>query len=153
MSYSVKKNITNIISSTLLTLVYSIIIYTKYQNGDFDTSNIFSFWAMVILILIPISVGVKIVSMIVLNIIDTAVSSIKGNDLEQDSALDERDKLIVLKSFYGSMMIFVIGFIVALLTQVFGASGHVFFIVIYAFGYATDIASEGMNIYYNRKGI
>lgn len=158
MSYQEKKSITNIISSIVITTVYALIVNSKYQNGDFDTTNIFKFWAMIILIFIGVSVVAKIVSMIVFHIGNEIGVSIKNeitgsDEVAHEDIVDERDKLIVLKTNVVSMYIFIIGFALALVTQLFDVSNHWFFITFVVFGFVADIASEIMTIKYYRKGV
>jgi len=154
MTYNEKNSLTNIISSIVITLVYGIIIYQKYLNGSLDDSNIFRFWAIIILIYIPISIVARIIIMIIFRITESVVQAAKGNDIEDEiDIVDERDRLIQVKASAKSMYIFAIGFIVALMTQLFNVSNHVFFIVLAGFGLITDIVSEILMIKYYRRGV
>lgn len=153
MSYQEKRSLTNIVSSVVITGVYAIVMYQRYLNGAFDTSNVMSFWAMLILIFIPISVIARIIIMILFHISEAVVKTAKGEELDIDEVTDERDKMISLRANNISMMIFVVGFIVALATQLFDVSNHVFFILIITFGLITDIVSETFTILYYRRGI
>jgi len=154
MSYQEKKSVTNIISSIVITTIYGLIMYQRYLNGSMDTSNIIKFWAVVLLIFIPISIIARIIIMIVFHVIEAIIQTAKGEepDAEMD-VTDERDKLIQLKSTTISMYIFSIGFILALGTQLFDVSNHVFFIVLLAMGFLADIVSESLMIKYYRSGV
>ncbi|MDA3932319.1 MAG: hypothetical protein PF513_06240 [Tenericutes bacterium] len=153
MTYNEKKNITNILSGILIAVVYGIIIYQKYLNGVLDDSNIFRFWAIIILIFIPISIGARIIIMIIFHIFEAVVQASKGNDIEDEmDIVDERDKLIQVKASVISMYIFAFGFVLALITQLFNVSNHVFFIVLVITGLLTDIVSESLMIRYYRRG-
>ncbi|XMB73047.1 hypothetical protein RJI07_03825 [Mycoplasmatota bacterium WC30] len=154
MSYNEKKSLTNIISSVLITTIYAFIIYQKYLNGVLDDSNIFKFWAIIILIFIPISIVARIIIMIIFHILESVVRAAQGEDIEDEMDItDERDKLIQMKSTAISTYIFCIGFILALVTQLFDISNHVFFIVLIGFGLITDVVSELLIIRYYRKGV
>ena len=158
MTYHEKRSLVNIFSTVVLTGVYALVIYNKYMNGDFDLSNILRFWAIVILIFIPISIVARIVIMIIFSIgnsIGTAIKNeIKGEDEEPfEDVVDERDKLISLKATRISMAIFVAGFIAALISQLFDTSNHLFFIVIVSFGVLSDVATEIATIRYYRRGV
>ncbi|MCK5732366.1 MAG: hypothetical protein KAH13_05060 [Tenericutes bacterium] len=154
MTYNEKKSLTNIVSSVLITTIYAIIIYQKYLNGVLDDSNIFKFWAIIILIFIPISIVARIIIMIVFHILESVVQTAKGNDIEDEmDVVDERDKLIQVKSTATSMYIFMLGFVLALVTQLFNASNHVFFIVLVVSSLITDIVSESLIIRYYRRGV
>ncbi len=154
MSYNEKKRVTNILSSVLITAIYAIIIYQKYLNGGLDDADIFKFWAIVILIFIPISIIARIIIMIVFHILESVVQAAQGKDIEDEiDIVDERDKLIQMKASAISMYIFILGFILALATQLFDVSNHVFFIVLIVAGLITDIVSESLMIRYYRRGV
>jgi len=154
MTYNEKKSLTNIISSVLITSVYSIITYQKYLNGGLDDSNIFRFWAIIILIFIPISIVARIIIMIIFHILEAIVQAAQGNDIEDEmDIVDERDKLIQMKASAISMYIFSFGFVLALVTQLFNVSNHLFFFVLIGAGLITDIVSESIMIRYYRRGI
>lgn len=155
MSYQEKKSVTNIISSVVITTVYAIIMYQRYLNGGLSDSNIFKFWAIIILIFIPISIIARIIIMIIFHILESVVQAAQGNDIEDviDEVVDERDKLVQMKANSISMYIFSLGFIVALATQLFEVSNHLFFIVMIAFGLITDVVSESLMIRFYRRGV
>lgn len=154
MTYNEKKSLTNIISSILITSIYGIIIYQKYLNGAINDSDIFRFWAIIILIFIPISIVARIVIMIIFHIIEAVVQTAQGKEIEDEmDVTDERDKIIHMKASTISMYIFSLGFIAALATQLFDVSNHVFFIVLLAAGLITDVVSESLMIRYYRRGI
>lgn len=155
MTYQEKKSVTNIISSVLITAIYAVIMYQRYLNGNLDDSNIFHFWAVIILIFIPISIVARIIIMIVFHILESVVQAAKGNEMEGaiDEVVDERDKRIQMKASAISMYIFSLGFVVALFTQLFDVSGHLFFIIMIAAGLVTDIVSESLMIRYYRRGV
>jgi len=152
MSYQEKRSITNMISSVLITGIYTYIQYQRYLNGAIDDSNIFKFWAVIILVFIPITVISKIVIMIIFHIINAVVQTAKGEEIEEEVS-DERDKLIEMKASRNSMFVFAIGFIIALITQLYDVSPHVFFITMIVFGFITDIVSELLTIKYYRRGV
>lgn len=154
MSYNEKKSVTNIISSLLITIIYAIVVYQKYLNGALDASDIFRFWAIVILVFIPISIVARIIIMIVFHIFEAVLQAAKGKDIEDEmDIVDERDKLIQMKTSATSMYIFAFGFIIALVTQLFEVSHHIFFIVLIIAGLITDIVSESLMIRYYRRGV
>jgi hypothetical protein len=154
MTYNEKKSLTNIISSILITTIYAVVIYQKYLNGTLDDANIFKFWAIIILIFIPISIVARIIIMIIFHIIESVFQTVKGEEIEDEmDIVDERDKLIQVKSSAISMYVFALGFIVALVTQLFNVSNHVFFIVLIVAGLISDIVSESLIIRYYRRGV
>ena len=154
MSYQEKKSLTNIISSILITSIYGIIMYQKYSNGGLEYTSIFKLWAVVILIFIPISIIARIIIMIVFHILDSVVQTAQGKeDVGEFEAVDERDKLVQMNANSISMYIFSFGFMVALATQLFDVSNHLFFITMIIFGLITDVVSESLMIRFYRRGV
>ena len=154
MSYQEKKKVTNIISSILITTIYAIVIYNLYLDGSMDASNVFRFWAIIILIFIPISIVARIIIMILFHIFDAVVETAKGNEYEEELDItDERDKRIEMKASYIGLMVFSAGFMIALATQLFDVSNHIFFITLVVAGLITDILSEALGIYFYRRGV
>jgi uncharacterized membrane protein (UPF0136 family) len=44
MSYHEKKSIVSLISTLVIFVIYFIVVFHKYQNGNLDSTNVFSFW-------------------------------------------------------------------------------------------------------------
>ncbi|MDY0295375.1 MAG: hypothetical protein RBQ71_06155 [Acholeplasmataceae bacterium] len=153
MTYQETKSLTNIISTIAITGIYAIIIYQRVLNGIADTSDVFKFWALTILIFIPISIAARIIIMIIFSIINATVQTAKGEEIDIDDVVDERDKLIELKSMRISLIIFSLGFIIALGTQLIDMSHHMFFITLIAFGLISEIVSDISMMVYYRKGV
>jgi hypothetical protein len=154
MSYQEKKSVTNIVSSILITGVYTLIMYQKYLSGSLDDSNIFKFWAIILLIFIPISIVARIIIMIFFHILEAIVQTAKGNEFDDQLEVeDERDKLIGMKASRVSMISFFLFFILAFITQLFNVSNHLFFITLILGGFLTDLISEILTIRYYRKGV
>ena len=77
MSAQEKRSLLNLVFSILFTVVYGIIVYIKYNNGDFDTSNEMRLWSVIILIFIPISIAARIVATIMFSIINSIANEIE----------------------------------------------------------------------------
>lgn len=153
MSYQEKRSLTYLFTNIILFVTYGLIIYNRYQAGGFDTTNLMRFWAIVILIYIPITIVVRIVVTILFVILNTIANEIQGNEQDDVNVVDERDRLIELKTTRIEMIVFASGFLFALLSQVFDQSIHVFFLILIGFGFVTDVFSELMNFRYYRKGV
>ncbi|MCK4523970.1 hypothetical protein KAU15_03495, partial [candidate division WOR-3 bacterium] len=143
----------NIFSTIIITGIYAIIIYQRYLNGTVDTTDVFRFWAVTILIFIPISIVARIFIMILFSIVNAAVLTAKGEDIDDNDIIDERDKLIELKATKISLIVFSLGFILALVTQVTDMSNHMFFITLIISGVLAEIVSELLTVIYYRKGV
>lgn len=143
MSYQERKTLTNLIGTVLVNVIYWIIIYNRYLSGAFDTENMLRFFAVVILILVPVSIVGRIVTTIVFSIINSIINEVKGEEQDED-IIDERDQLYELKAMRVSLVFFSVGFIVALLLVLFNYSISHFFITIIIFGFLSEVVG---NIY------
>lgn len=153
MTYKEKLSLANIGSSILVSVIYTMIMFSRYQGGLLDDSNIFKMWAWIFIIFIPITVVSKIVMLIVFHIVEAVSLTVKGEDMDDlDPVTDERDKLIELKSDRLSMYIFTAGFGFAMFTQLFDVSNHIFFIIVFGFGFFADVLSEGLKFLYYKRG-
>lgn len=153
MSYQENRSLTNILSSIIITGVYALVVYQRYLNGSVDTTDVFRFWAITILIFIPISVVARIIILIIFSVINATVQTVKGEEVDVEDFYDERDKLIELKATQISLIIFSLGFILSLITQLTDMSNHMFFITLIIFGVISEVASEVVKIIYYRKGV
>ncbi|MBI9106406.1 MAG: hypothetical protein JEZ04_06625 [Spirochaetales bacterium] len=153
MSYQESKSLTNIFSTIIITGIYALIVYRRYLNGTVDTTDVFKFWAITILIFIPVSIVVRIIIMIFFSIGTSVVQTVKGEEAGVMEIVDERDKLIELKATRISLITFSFGFIIALITQAANMNDHLFFITLIVFGVITEIVSELSTIIYYRKGV
>lgn len=153
MSYQESKSLTNTISTIIITGIYALVVYQRVLAGIADTTDVFRFWAITILIFIPISIVARIIIMIIFSIINAVVQTAKGEEIEDVDIVDERDKLIELKTMRISLIVFALGFILALVTQVTQMSNHMFFITIIIFGVISEVVSDTTTIIYYRKGV
>lgn len=153
MSYQEQRSLTYLITNIILFTVYGLIIYNRYQAGQFDTDNLMRFWAIVILLYIPITIIARIVVTIVFVILHAIVSEVAGEGADEVNMVsDERDKLIEMKSSQIELILIGVGFVAALVTQLFGLSVHAFFLTFVGFMFATDVLSEIANLRYYRRG-
>ncbi len=153
MTYQEKRSVTYLVTTILAIAIYGTIVCNKFNAGDYDTSNLMKFWAFRVLWYIPIVIGVRIVTEILLNIFQAISNEIRGEGQEDLGIQDERDKLIELKAERVSMWIFSVGFVFALITQAMEYSVHWFFLSMIVFGIIGEVVSEGLKIKYYRKGV
>ncbi len=153
MTYQERRSLTNIVMTILVTGIYALIVYAKYNNGDFDTDNMMRLWSLIILVFIPISVAARIVMLIIFRIFAEISDEVKGSKEIDRDIVDERDKLIELKANRNSLIVFALGFMLALLTQVLEYSVSAFFITLVAGGFVSDIISNISEIVYYRRGV
>jgi len=148
MSYQEKETLVSLISSVLIFGGYCLYVFQKYQEQIFNTPNDLRFWATAVLILIPVSIVATIIINIVFNIINTIVTKVE----EDPSFTDERDKLIQLKAIQISHWTFVVGFFLAMGSQVIDMPPYVMFIVLVFSGFVSSLAADIAKLYFYRKG-
>jgi hypothetical protein len=148
MSYQEKRSIVSMLSTILITAAYFFYILHGVRIGSLDPANVFRFWGWVILILIPVSIVARIIIYIVFSIVHTMATK------ECDPPFnDERDKLIGLKATRNAHWVFVVGFLLAMVSQVAGMAPSVMFMVLIGFGFVSDLAGEISQLYFYRQGV
>ena len=152
MSYQERRSLFNLILTVLFTVIYGVIVLNRYNNGLYDTSNMMKFWSTIILVYIPLSIVARIVAAIIHRIFGEITDEITGNKEDRD-VMDERDKLIELKSDRISQFVFVFGFIIALFTQLYSDNVSLFFIAMLAGGVIGEVFGNIMQIIFYRRGI
>lgn len=153
MSFQEKRSLYNLVWSTVVNVVFFIVINSMYQNGRFNTSNMMKFWSLIIIILIVVSVVSKIIGAILFRIIGEIGDEIKGEKLDDRDIVDERDKLIELKSDRAANLFFVFAFIIGCILQLLDYSLSSFFISLLIGGFIGEIGSHSLQIYYYRRGV
>jgi hypothetical protein len=148
MSYQEKKSIANLISSILIFGCYSWYVWEYQLSGNPAAADLPAFWASVILVLIPVSIVAKII----IAIISTILYRITTNETEP-SFMDERDKLIELKSTRNSHYVFVAGVLLGMGALVLKMPVHVLFLFIIGAGFLSEVMSVATQLYFYRKGI
>jgi hypothetical protein len=148
MSSQEKQAIVSLITTLLITPLYSIFMAQRYPHASAYSPEVFRFWGTFLLILIPVSIVANIVIHIVFSIINTIATR------EEESSLsDERDKLIVLKSQRNAGFVFILGFVIAMGSLAFDQPPTVMFITLIASGMLTSIVTDVSSLYYYRKGV
>jgi hypothetical protein len=148
MSYQEKKNIVSLISTILIFGFYCLYVFQTYQEGRIDSTDSWSFWGSVILILIPVSIVAKIIIHIVFSIINTIATNEK-----EPSFSDELDKLIGLKATRNSHYVFTIGFVLSMVPLVMDMSPSVMFIILILSGLVSEVVGIITQLYLYRKGV
>lgn len=152
MNYGEGRTFAELISSVSTLIVYGIAVGLGLYYEYIVITDVLQFWAIIILIYIPLSIIVRIIVHILYNIGNSVAHEIKGG-FPDTEVVDERDKLIMLKATRNSMFLFIVGFFVGLIFLAFQFSPHYFFGSIVVFGVLTDLTSTMLTIFYYRKGV
>jgi uncharacterized membrane protein len=148
MSYREKENIVNILSGLLITGIYAWIIYQKHLQGQFDLTEDFSKWGVILLVFMGVSIVARIIIYIIFHILNYIATR------EEDIPVaDERDKLIKLKATRNSYYVFSAGFILGVISLAIGMPVYWIFIAFVGSGLLAEIVDNSSQMYYYRKGV
>ena len=147
MSYQERRALVSVISTIVITVLYSIYMLQRYPDAVDYSPEIFHFWGSFFLILIPVTIAAKIAITILFSIFST-VTTQEG----EPSVTDERDTLIELKSNRNGLYVFSIGFLLAMATLVISQPPAVMFIGLISAGVLSEIVSEISQFYFYRRG-
>ncbi len=148
MSFQEKRTIFSVTSGWIITFFYALYVYQTYQDEIWATPVDLGFWGKTLLILIPVSIGARIIAHIIFHI----VYKVTTNDKDVD-VTDERDKLIELKSERVSHWIFMLGFIAAMASLTFDVPEYTMFLIFFGGGLISELAQAITALYFYRKGI
>jgi hypothetical protein len=148
MSYQEKQNIVNIFSGLLITSIYAYIIYQKQLGGELDLLTNYREWGLLFIIFIGVSIVARIIIQIIFHIINAIAT--RTEDVPKD---DERDKLVKLKSTRNSHYVFITGFTFSMIMLAIGWPVYSLFIIYIITGLLSEIADNGSQIYFYRKGV
>jgi hypothetical protein len=165
MSYQEKRTITSIVTGALVLGAYCIYAFGKVQSGA-DIQGDLKFWASTMLFFIGIGIVAGIVIQIVFHILLSISIAVKeqirnghvdDKEIEKtigaDMVEDEMDKLIELKSNRIGFIFAGIGFVAALVSQVFNYSPVVMLNIMFISFSAGSMFEGFAQLYYYRKGI
>lgn len=148
MTYQEKKSIVSLISTIVIFIVYCAYMYPQYPVGVEDTTETFRFWGSFVLVLTLVSIVAHIVNHIVFNIVFRVTTGEK-----EPSFADEMDKMIELKSFRNSFLVFILGFLLAMGALVIEQPLQVMFVILIIFGFISDVVCSYSKFYHYRKGV
>ena len=148
MSYQERRTVVSLISTILITVIYSVAMFQRYTPTTSYSVETFHYWGAFLLILIPVSIVAKIVIYIVFSILNTIATKEK-----EPSFTDERDKLIELKAARNSLYTFTAGFLLAMASLVLDMPPNVMFILLICAGVMSDVIGEVSHLYFYRRGV
>lgn len=148
MSYQEKRSLVNLISSVLITALYSAFMIQRYPQADAYSREVFYFWGTFFLILIPVSIVARILIYILFSIVNAIATR------EEDPPIvDEREKLIELRGGQLSRYVFALGVMLAMGSLVVGLPPDAMFIILICAAVVSEIVSETAQFYFYRQGL
>ncbi len=151
MSIQVQKAVFNFVTTILL--IGGYLFYVFGIQGDVNLSKVLDiqFWGIFILKLTVLMVVAKIILFILFAIF----KKVKNRNMDEEDLefMDERDKLIEMKSDRYSHWIAMFGFMVSMIPVSMGYSVQYMFITILIFGFVSALMSDVWKVYFYKKGI
>jgi uncharacterized membrane protein YfcA len=147
MTYQERRAIVSVISTLLISTLYSAYMAQRYPEASAYSAEVFRFWGAFFLILIPVSIVAKIIIYILFSIFNTVTTR-----EQEPSITDERDKLIDLKATRNSLVVFTAGFLAGMLAAALGQPPTVMFIAFIASGVLAEVVSDLSQFYFYRRG-
>lgn len=148
MSYQEKKNIVSLISTFVIFGSYCLYVYLRYNDAILEGEELFRFWGAVILVLIPVTIVAKIIIEIVFNIVNRITTKEK-----EPTFADELDKLIELKAMRAGYFVFILGFLLAMGSQVLHMGPAAMFVILILAGFTSEASCVIARLYHYRKGV
>jgi hypothetical protein len=147
MSFQERRALVSLISTILITTVYSAYMIQQYPSTDAYSPAVFHFWGTFFLILIPVSIVARIIIHIIFSILNTVATK-----EDEPHITDERDKLFELRATRNSLYVFAGGFLLAMGSLVMAGTPTTMFILLFAAGFMAELVSEGSQFYFYRRG-
>lgn len=146
MSYQEKNSIVSLSSTLVIFIIYTVIVLNKY-TANIPSEETVRFWAIAILVMVPVQVVIKIFVTIVFNIVNMITTG------EMDPGFsDELDKMINLKAVRNSFYGFLIAFFGIMFYMVLGGTVEGMLMGLFGSVIGIGIILEISQIIYYRKG-
>ena len=147
MSAYERRALVSLLATLLLAVVFLGYVLPRYPGGNPYGAEVFHFWGLAVVILIPVSIAANIALSIIFSIVYSMATQEK-----QTSFADERDKLIELRALRNALYVFTCGFFLAMGSLAIGMPPSVMFIVLMVSGYGSGMVGNISQLYLYRKG-
>ena len=148
MSVQEKKTIVSLLTNIVVFVGYGLYVYFTHREQLQADPNDLGFWGKAFLIIIPVSIVAHIVAHIILTIINKVTT-----DEGMPNFVDELDKQIELRSIRSSHWTFIIGFCIAMTTQVLGQEPFIMMLTLFVAGWLASVIGDCTKVYLYRKGV
>jgi hypothetical protein len=151
MTIQVQKAVFNFVTTILLMGGYLFSVFGIQVDVNLSKVLEIQFWGIFILELTVLMVLAKIILFILFAIF----KKVKNRNMDEEDLgfMDERDKLIEMKSDRYSHWITMFGFIVSMVPISMGYTVQYMFITILIFGFVSAVMSDVWKIYFYNKGL
>jgi hypothetical protein len=147
MSARERRAIVSLLTTLLLAVVFVAYVLPKYPTGDPYAPEVFHFWGVAFVVLVPVSIVANITVTIIFSMAYAMATQQKAS-----SFADERDKFIELRALRNALYAFTTGFALAMGSLAIGMPPSVMFIILLGSGYGSGLVANISQLYLYRKG-
>ena len=147
MSAHERQAIVSLLTTLLLVVFFVGYVLPRYPAGDPYAPEVFHFWGVAFVILVPVSIVANIAVSIVFSIVYAMATREKASSFP-----DERDKFIELRALRNALFVFITGFSLAMGSLAIGMPPSVMFIILLGSGYGAGLVGSISQLYLYRKG-
>jgi hypothetical protein len=151
MSFQQKNVTVSLVNFSLILAFYVVGVLRMIQGGDFNSTNVFRLWGIVIALAVVVTIFATILTHIVLAIVHAIRTGEEKSNVEDIE--DERDKLIDLRGTKVSYLVDSIGGFLSMLTFVQGQPPLVMFTLLIFFGVLAQILGDVLRLVLYRRGL
>lgn len=148
MSYQERRAIVSLLTTMLSSGVYLYYVWQRYQNGQFEQTAEFAFWAWSIVLFVPFQVVIKVIMEVVFIVIH-----IVATKKEEPTIQDEFDRLIDLKAVRNFSNMFMLGFFLSLGTLILNMPPYSLFLGFLLSMMLAGVILDVSQIYFYRNGV
>ena len=147
MSAHERQAIVSLLTTLLLAVFFVAYLLPRYPAGNAYAPEVFHFWGVAFVILVPVS----IVANIAVSMVFSMAYAMATRETASSFA-DERDKLIELRALRNALFVFTAGFSLAMGSLAIGMPPTVMFIVLMGSGYGSGLVVNISQLYLYRRG-
>lgn len=147
MSFQERRAVVYMLGSIGTVVLYAAYMAQRYPDAGAYSVEVFRFWGLFFLLLIPVSIVTRIIIHILFSIVHTV-----STQEEEPQITDERDHLIELRSTRNALYVFSVGVILAMGSLVLEMRPDVMFILLLGAGFGASLVDELSQFYFYRRG-
>jgi len=147
MSAHERRALVSLLATLLLAVFFLGYVLPRYPAGNPYSPEVFHFWGLAVVILVPVSIAANIAVSVVFSIVYSMATQEKASSFS-----DERDKLIELRALRIALYVFTCGFFLAMGSLALGMPPSVMFTVLMCSGYGSGLVGDLLRLYLYRKG-
>jgi hypothetical protein len=147
MSAHERQAIVSLLTTLLLAVFFVGYLLPRYPAGNPYAPEVFHFWGVAFVILVPVSIVANIAVSMVFSMVYAMATR-----QNVSSFADERDKFIELRALRNALFAFTGGFSLAMGSLAIGMPPSVMFIVLMGSGYGSGLVVNISQLYLYRQG-